>query len=51
MRIGLKLWSINTDFYYEEAKKLYNQGYFDYVEPITILSKPKRIEITISLIN
>lgn len=32
MRIGLKLWSINTDFYYEEAKKLYNQGYFDYIE-------------------
>lgn len=30
--LGLKLWSINTDFYYEEAKKLYNQSYFDYIE-------------------
>ncbi len=32
MQIGLKLWTINTDFYYEEAKKLYNQDYFDYIE-------------------
>lgn len=32
MKLGLKLWSINTDFYYKEAKKLYNQGYFDYIE-------------------
>lgn len=32
MQPGLKLWSINTDFYYNEAKKLYNQGYFDYIE-------------------
>lgn len=32
MKLGLKLWSINTDFYLEEAKKLYSQGYFDYIE-------------------
>ena len=29
---GLKLWSVNTDVYYEEAKKLYSQGFFDYIE-------------------
>lgn len=51
MQIGLKLWSINTDFYYEEAKKLYNQGYFDYIElyvvPNTVdtLAKWKRLDI------
>lgn len=32
MRAGLKLWSINTDSYYEEAKKIYDQGLFDYIE-------------------
>jgi len=31
-KFGLKLWSTNTDFYYEEAKKLHAQGWFDYVE-------------------
>lgn len=31
-KIGLKLWSINTDYYYHEAKKLYDQGFFDYIE-------------------
>lgn len=32
MNLGLKLWSINTDYYLEEAKKLYNEGWFDYIE-------------------
>lgn len=51
MELGLKLWSINTDFYYEEAKKLYHQGYFDYIElyvvPNTVdtLAKWKRLDI------
>ena len=31
-KIGLKLWSVNTDFYYEEAKKLYADNIFDYIE-------------------
>lgn len=31
-KLGLKLWSVNTDYYYEEAKKLYNRGIFDYIE-------------------
>ncbi len=32
MKLGLKLWSSNTDFYYREAQKLYSQGHFDYIE-------------------
>lgn len=31
-KLGLKLWSVNTDFYYQEAIKLYDQGLFDYME-------------------
>lgn len=32
MHYGLKLWSINTDYYLEEAKRLYKQNIFDYIE-------------------
>lgn len=32
MKLGLKLWSSNTDYYLEEAKKLYKEGWFDYIE-------------------
>lgn len=32
MKIGLKLWSINTDFYLKEAERLYDKGVFDYIE-------------------
>lgn len=32
MKLGLKLWSTNTDFYLEEAEKLYKQSIFDYIE-------------------
>lgn len=31
-RIGLKLWSINTDYYLEEARRLYQEGLLDYIE-------------------
>ena len=31
-KIGLKLWNINTDYYYDAAKELYNEGIFDYIE-------------------
>ena len=31
-KLGLKLWSINTDNYLKEAIKLYNQGIYDYIE-------------------
>ncbi len=55
MKLGLKLWSTNTDFYYEEAKKLYNQGYFDYIElyvvPDTLdtLKKWKKLDTPVIL--
>ena len=32
MRLGLKLWSVNTDAYLREAVKLYAQNVFDYIE-------------------
>lgn len=32
MNIGLKLWSNNTDYYFDEAEKLYEQGIYDYIE-------------------
>ena len=31
-RIGLKLWNINTDYYYDEAIRLYKDKVFDYIE-------------------
>lgn len=31
-KFGLKLWSINTDCYYDEATRLYNDNVFDYIE-------------------
>ncbi len=30
-KIGLKIWSINTDYYYDEAIRLYNDGVYDYI--------------------
>lgn len=30
--IGLKLWSINTEYYLREAKRLYGDGIYDYIE-------------------
>ena len=29
---GLKLWSVNTDYYYDEAIRLYREGKYDYIE-------------------
>lgn len=48
---GLKLWSINTDCYYNEAIRIYNDNVFDYIElyivPETLeyLSKWKELKI------
>lgn len=54
MKLGLKLWSINTDFYYKEAKKLYSQGLFDYIElyivPSTADTIKKWKELSVSFI-
>ena len=53
-KCGLKLWSINTDVYYEEAKKLYSQGVFDYIElyvvPNSLETLPKWKELNIPFI-
>lgn len=38
---GLKLWSINTDYYYDEAIRLYNDGIFNYIELYVV---PESIE-------
>lgn len=54
---GLKLWSCNTDFYYDEAIKLYNHGVFDYIElyivPETLetLLKWKQLQIPFIIHN
>ena len=50
-KIGLKLWSTNTNCYYDEAIRLYNDGVFDYIElyvvPDTLetLDKWKKLNI------
>lgn len=54
-KIGLKLWSINTDYYYEEAKRLYDLQVFDYIElyvvPDTLdsIQKWKKLNIPFTL--
>ena len=53
-RLGLKLWSVNTDYYYEEAKRLYSEGVFDYIElyvvPNTLDTLPRWKELEIPFI-
>ena len=54
-KLGLKLWSINTDYYYDEAIRLYNDGIFDYIELYVVpnstetIDKWKKINIPFSL--
>ena len=56
-KIGLKLWSCNTDYYYDEAIRLFNQGVYDYIElyvvPDTIetLKKWKKLNIPFIIHN
>ena len=44
-KIGLKLWSINTDYYYEEAKRLYDNGVFDYIELYVVPDTLDKLDI------
>lgn len=44
MKLGLKLWSKNTDFYLEEAKKLFQEGWFDYIELYVVPNTLETIE-------
>lgn len=45
MKLGLKLWSINTDYYMEEAKILYQQGWFDYIELYVVPKTEENIDM------
>jgi len=53
--IGLKLWSTNIDYYFDEAKRLYQDGIFDYIElyvvPDTLqnINKWKTLDIPFTL--
>ena len=55
--IGLKLWSINTDFYLKEAGRLHDKGVYDYIElyvvPETLETLPlwKRLNIPFIIHN
>ena len=53
-KLGLKLWSINTDKYLNEAIKLYDRGIYDYIElyvvPDTLEDLPKWKELKIPFI-
>ena len=44
-KLGLKLWSTNTDCYYKEAKRLYNEGRFDYIELYVVPDSLDEIKI------
>jgi sugar phosphate isomerase/epimerase len=54
-KFGLKLWSTNTDYYFEEAKRLYAEGVFSYVELFVVpdslntIDKWKTLGIPINL--
>ena len=56
-KIGLKLWSCNTDYYFEEAIRLYNQNIYNYIElyvvPDTVdtLQKWKKLNIPFIIHN
>ena len=54
-QIGLKLWSVNTEHYYQEAARLYAEGMFDYIElyvvPGSIAALPKWKEQKAPFIN
>jgi endonuclease IV len=42
-RLGLKLWSINTNYYHKEAVRLYEKGIFNYIELYIV---PNSLEFT-----
>ncbi len=55
IKLGLKLWSINTDYYYDEAIKLYSENYFDYIElyavpdTLNLIEKWKKLNIPFAI--
>lgn len=45
MKIGLKLWSANTDAYLREAKRLYAERVFDYLELYVVPGSQKTLPL------
>lgn len=43
-KIGLKLWNINTDYYFDEARRLYDEGVFDYIELYIVPDNVDKLE-------
>lgn len=41
---GLKLWSVNTDYYYNEAQELYDDKIYDYIELYVVPDTLETIE-------
>lgn len=49
MRIGLKLWSSNTDFYLREAAELFKDGWFNYIELCVVPRTEKTLRLWMEL--
>lgn len=45
MKLGLKLWSTNIEYYFEEAKRLYQENWFDYVELYVVPNTLNTLEV------
>ena len=41
---GLKLWSINTDYYFYDALRLYESGIFDYIELYAVANSLEHLQ-------
>lgn len=48
-KLGLKLWSVNTDRYYKEAVRLYENGVFDYIELYIVPNSLEFIPVWLAL--
>ncbi len=44
-RLGLKIWSINTEFYLPEARRLHDLGLYDYIELYTVPGNLDRLQL------
>lgn len=51
LKLGLKLWSVNTDAYLREAKRLYAEGVFDYLELYVVPGSQETLPIWEKLRN
>ena len=51
LKLGLKLWSVNTDAYLREARRLYAEGVFDYLELYVVPGSQETLPIWEKLRN